>query len=303
MTATAKILSTSKSRWYAPTPAKFLFAMLLMQGILFLSAHYRWFWFNERKGYTVLITFAATAAALILLVSLVLISRFFKSKSQFGLATLLLMVPVMAIPCGWLAREMELARRQRDLGQMIERNRGALVVLHTGPIWPFAVNAFGKEFFADIEEVQVTDGSQPIDFALSSVESLQTVLLYTTGITNESLSQFKKTPYVRRLYVFDTDDQVNDEGLINLQELTKLEELMFDSAAVTDAGLINVRQLTRLRLLSIQGAQVTDAGLEHLHGLTNLRTLYLAGTQVTDAGVRELQEALPDCKISWWRRP
>ncbi len=302
MTATAKTLSTSKSRWYAPTPAKFLFALLLMQGVLFLSAHYRWFWFNERKGYTVLFTVAATAVCLMILMGAVLVSRFFRAKAQYSLGTLLLMVPVMAIPCGWLAREMELARRQRDLGQMIERNRGALVVLHTGPIWPLAVNTFGKEFFADIEEIQVTDGSQPIDFALSSVESLQTVLLYNPGITNESLSQFKKAPYVRRLYVFDTD-RVNDEGLINLQELTKLEELQLDSPAVTDAGLINVRQLTRLRLLSIQGSKVTDAGLEHLHGLTNLRTLYLAGTQVTDAGVRELQEALPDCEISWWRRP
>jgi hypothetical protein len=28
-------------RWYAPTPAKFLFAVLVMQGVLVLSAHYR----------------------------------------------------------------------------------------------------------------------------------------------------------------------------------------------------------------------------------------------------------------------
>jgi hypothetical protein len=39
-----------KPRWYSPTPAKFLFAVLVMQGVLFLSAHYRWFWFNERKA-------------------------------------------------------------------------------------------------------------------------------------------------------------------------------------------------------------------------------------------------------------
>ena len=35
-----------------------------MQGVLFLSTHYRWFWFNEQKGFTVLITVAATVLAL-----------------------------------------------------------------------------------------------------------------------------------------------------------------------------------------------------------------------------------------------
>jgi hypothetical protein len=91
---------------YAPTPAKFLFAVLAMQGVLFLSAYYHWFWFNERKGWTVLITVAATAIALLLLVATVLVSRFFKSKLQVSLATLLLTAPVMAIPCGWLAQEI-----------------------------------------------------------------------------------------------------------------------------------------------------------------------------------------------------
>lgn len=42
--------TTPNPRWYAPTPAKFLFAVLAMQGVLFLSGYYRWFWFNERKG-------------------------------------------------------------------------------------------------------------------------------------------------------------------------------------------------------------------------------------------------------------
>ncbi len=50
-------------------PAKFLWAVLVMQGVLFLGSHYRWFWFNERKGGTVLITVAATAVALLLLVA------------------------------------------------------------------------------------------------------------------------------------------------------------------------------------------------------------------------------------------
>ncbi len=109
------IPSTRKPRWYAPTPAKFLLAVLVMQGVLFLSAHYRWFWFNERKGWTVLISVAATAIAMLLLVTIFAVRRFFKSKPQFTLSTLMLTVPVMAIPCAWMAREMERARQQKEL--------------------------------------------------------------------------------------------------------------------------------------------------------------------------------------------
>src|SRR5437868_15369750 len=103
-----------KTPWYTPTPAKFLFAVLVMQGVLFLSAHYRWFWFNELKGWTVLLAVAATVIVLMLLAGLVVVSCLFKSKSQFSLATLLLIVPVLGVPLGWLVREMDLAKQQRD---------------------------------------------------------------------------------------------------------------------------------------------------------------------------------------------
>ena len=38
----------------------------------------------------------------------------------------------------------------------------------------------------------------------------------------------------------------------------------------------------------------------HLKGLTKLAKLTLDATLVTDAGVANLQNALPNCKISYW---
>jgi len=35
----------------------------------------------------------------------------------------------------------------------------------------------------------------------------------------------------------------------------------------------------------------------HLKGLTGLKNLNLIATKVTDAGVKQLQQALPNCKI------
>ena len=42
---------------------------------------------------------------------------------------------------------------------------------------------------------------------------------------------------------------------------------------------------------------MTDAGLKELAPLKNLTSLNLSDTKVTDAGVKELQKALPNCKI------
>ena len=68
---------------------------------------------------------------------------------------------------------------------------------------------------------------------------------------------------------------------------------------VTDAGLENLEGLSRLRKLRLCGANITDSGLESLHGLKQLQEVHLLCPQVTAGGVKQLQEALPNCKILW----
>lgn len=119
MVSAADASLTRRRRGYVPTPAKFLLAVLVMQGVLFLSSHYRWFWVNEQRSFAALVAVIASTAVVLLLVSFVLVSRFFKSKAQFGLSTLFLMVLVVAMPFGWWAREVELARRQAVLDRQL----------------------------------------------------------------------------------------------------------------------------------------------------------------------------------------
>ena len=66
---------------------------------------------------------------------------------------------------------------------------------------------------------------------------------------------------------------------------------------VTDASLVHLRDLTSLQRLNLTETQVTDAGLVHLNGLTGLQTLTLHKTQVTPTGVKDIQAALPKCRI------
>lgn len=64
------------------------------------------------------------------------------------------------------------------------------------------------------------------------------------------------------------------------------------------ALLGHLEGLASLQVLFLSGPQITDAGLVHLKGLTSLEELHLNGTKVTDAGVKDLQAALPKCKIN-----
>jgi len=84
----------------------------------------------------------------------------------------------------------------------------------------------------------------------------------------------------------------------HLKELTHLEVLGLRGAKVTDAGLKDIRGLASLVDLDLGDTGVTDDGLVHLKGLTNLDRLNLDGTQVTDEGLKNLQQALPKCKIT-----
>ena len=90
----------------------------------------------------------------------------------------------------------------------------------------------------------------------------------------------------------DTDDPV---GLFNVTEV------YLNPPHATDADLEHLRSLTTLRELNINQSygetKVTDAGLEHLKGLKSLRYLHFSETIVTDEGVKQLQQALPKCKI------
>ena len=93
--------------------------------------------------------------------------------------------------------------------------------------------------------------------------------------------------------------KVTDASLAHLTGLTALESLNLDGTQITDAGLVHLAGLMALERLWLDGTQVTDAGVAQLAGLTALEELHLHNTQVTVAGVMELEQALPNCFISF----
>jgi hypothetical protein len=308
-----EIPTIRKPRWHDPTPAKFLFAVLLMQGVLFLSARYHWFWFNELKGYTVLITVAATAAALLLLAILVIVSRFFRAKSQFGLATLLLMVPLMALPCGWLAKELQQAERLDALINAVEPSQGGFGFApeyHDRVLVRWLEPTLGKRFFREVTVLELrernvaalqemrhftkldvfrlTNGAfTDADLAyLDNCSQLTHVDLDKMAFGDAGIKHLSGLRNLRGLQIKETG--VTDAGLNHLAGLTQLTTLELDNTPIGDAGLLHVGRLSQMFHLSLNGTQITDEGLFHLKDLTNLHDLCLSRTQITDAGLSEL---------------
>jgi len=91
----------------------------------------------------------------------------------------------------------------------------------------------------------------------------------------------------------------DDDDLKHVAAMHQLRRLNLNCREITDAGLRDIRGLTQLTQLRIaNNKKITDAGIANLaslHKLKKLRLFRISG--VTAAGRKELQLALPNCRI------
>lgn len=290
--------SSAKRLWYASSTGKFVGCVLLLQAILYLSQHFQWFPFNHHKGYTVLIAVVATAAAIGLLFACCAVGWLFKWKCQFTLTTLLLIFPVMAIPCGWFAREMEFARQQRHFNDYVESNGGSFMYEDDShncwgpPIrnrsydqWPRSL--VGREFLADVIELDLWEPSNTDIQQLRNFAQLKSLSLRGDQVTNASLAQLSHLVVLSSLSL--SGPQITDSGLSELKAFSDLRYLDLEDTNISDAGLRHLTRFKELHSLNLTNTQISDAGLEDLKGFHQLWTLHLAGTSITDAGLEHLK--------------
>jgi hypothetical protein len=177
---------------------------------------------------------------------------------QFSLRTLLVLMLMISVPLGVLASKIRKAREQRIVVQKIQELDG--MAIHCGQLEP-------REKW-------------PPRIPLWLRKTLGDDFFRTIN------------------YVHLRGPKVTDAELVRLRALPQLRSLYLRGSRVTDAGLVHVCGLPHLRTLSLNSTGVTDAGLVCLRGLTSLKSLSLAETHVTATGVAELQQALPNCKIT-----
>ena len=106
-----------------------MLGLLALEGFLLLSAWFRWFPFNQHKGWTVLIAWRRWGRLLLMFLWF-LAALVFRWRFQFSVLSLLVLVVAVAIPFSWLATEMKAAKQQRDAVTAVIRAGGW--VLYSG---------------------------------------------------------------------------------------------------------------------------------------------------------------------------
>jgi Leucine-rich repeat (LRR) protein len=72
------------------------------------------------------------------------------------------------------------------------------------------------------------------------------------------------------------------------------------SSSKIDEPIVQIGRFKQLQRLDLVRSSLSDDDLSHLKGLTKLSTLDLSNTRVSDAGVNELQQTLPNLRITRW---
>jgi internalin A len=96
---------------------------------------------------------------------------------------------------------------------------------------------------------------------------------------------------------------ITDAGVKNLADLKKLKKLYLAGCTKLTDGAVklladNVPELEYLELGAGSGTDITDAAVAHFARLKELKHLGVNGSKITATGLKELQSALPGCKIS-----
>ena len=279
------------TRRFSPTPAWLIFGLLVVEGLLWLSERFQWFWFNEKKGWTALIAVAAVGGAMLVMLGWFVASLLFRWRFQFSIRSLLVLTVAVAVPSSWLAVETRVAKMQeeavaaiRELGSSVDydwqvdaNGRALQNAQPPEPAW--LRNLLGDDFFeavvdANLKETDITDAGLA---HLAELTQLRSLSLNDTQIADAGLAHLVGLTQLQWLDLNGT--RITDAGLAHLVGLTQLKELGLDKTRITDAGLAHVARLTQLKKLGLYNANITDAGLPHLVGLNQLEYLDLVDTQ------------------------
>ena len=123
----------------------------------------------------------------------------------------------------------------------------------------------------------------------------------TPPLTDNELDHLKGLTGLRKLDLKGA--AISDDGMASLQGMVNLEQLWLGGSRsqITDKGLVHLEGLASLKHLEIWSTHVTDSGIEHLKCLASLESLHLSGMKLTVDGIKELQQALPKCRIVHYR--
>lgn len=160
----------------------------------------------------------------------------------------------------------------------------------------------GLRYLRDLHNLEVLNLQQtgvrgPGLAQLATLQSLNALDLSQTPIVDDDLKQL---PVLTKLaYIGLSTTKVTDRGLENLKTLKNLVALNLAQTAITDQGLENLDCWPHLEVVVLEGTKVSDRGLARLQAMKHLKTLTISSPGVTQGAVDRLQQALPECKVTY----
>lgn len=222
-------------------------------------------------------------------------SRRLVPRLNYSLRSLLLLVTLCAVACGWLAWGIRDRQEQSLLVRRLEARgyRFTYVSLESkNSFSPVAwLGLLNPELCAHVTSARFANGSPtPDDMRmLSRFPHLCHVVLQNSLLTPECLAELGQ---LTQLVVVDLSDSQLPTGgeLRHLERLPSLAMLHLSGTKLTDADVVPIRDFNALISLDLSECPVADQCAEVLATIPGLRRLDLRNTRISDAGVARLAE-------------
>ncbi len=255
------------------TPARFFFAPFTIEAVLYASEQYQWFAFNRHKNWTVLITIAVVAGAIVLMAGWFGIRLLLRKSVQFDLAALLMLIATISIPFAWFTDAKQRVEKERLATEWIEHLDGGIYYdTHTGHGIFRRANGVGVGCSAhrdrSLPSLRKWLGDAFLDKGMRRIE-------IGDRFPYEPPYAYGEVPQQPKSY-FDYYDPQYD---------------------VTNGELVHLPRFYDLEQLGICSRKISDVGLRSLYGMRRLNKLSLVTPNVTPGAVAELRRNLPHCEI------
>ena len=123
--------------------------------------------------------------------------------------------------------------------------------------------------------------------SIQHLPDLEELSMVAGNVTDNEMRQLRSFKHLRVLRAFD--NEISDEGLANIHDLTELEELSLDgNHRITANGFRHLSRLTKLKVLRLYGAPLDDSAIAQIKDFRDLEDLQIGKAHITDQGVAYL---------------
>ena len=147
--------------------------------------------------------------------------------------------------------------------------------------------------------VSVTDFNIDNIARLTQLESLD---LGESGVSDRGIAKLAQLKCLRTVDLRGT--RVTSKGIAALTGLPELRHVkLWRAKGIDDAAVPFLLKIENLEVLELPETSITAEGLARLSRKKDLKQLFIGGVDVTPEEVEAVRKALPDCLVSWWKKP